>query len=143
MSQVSREDLYRFLARHKLGVLSYVSPAGAPRSAMMGYAVTPEIELIFDTVKSSRKYGDLIARPACAFVVAWEGEKTVQFEGRAEELAGEELARCQEIYFRAFPDGPARLSWPGIVYFVVKPLWVRYTDYLEQPPLIQEFRFGG
>jgi hypothetical protein len=107
----------------------------------VGFAVTEKLEIIFDTVKSSRKYSNLIARAECAFVFGWSGEQTVQYEGIAEELAGESLRRYQDIYFRAWPDGPARLSWPGIVYFVVTPKWVRYSDFDQSSPLIREFTF--
>jgi hypothetical protein len=31
------------------------------------------------------------------------------------------------------------LSWPGIVYFVVRPQWIRYSDFDQEPPLIREF----
>ena len=136
-------DLYRFIAQHTLGVLSTTAQTNTSQSALVGIAVTPELEIIFDTVKTTRKYPNLKARPLCSFVIGWEGEQTVQYEGEAQELQGPELKRCHEVYFRAWPDGPSRLSWPGIVYFVVKPRWVRYSDFAKNPPLIEEFSFGG
>jgi hypothetical protein len=30
------------------------------------------------------------------------------------------------------------MSWPGIVYFVVRPAWIRYSDFDQSPPLIRE-----
>ncbi len=134
-------DLYRFIARCKLGVLSSVAPNGTPQSALVGIAVTEDLEIIFDTVKSSRKYPNLIARPACSFVFGWTGEQTIQYEGVAQELVASPLQRYQEVYFRAWPDGPSRLSWPGIVYFVVRPKWIRYSDFDQNPPIIREFMF--
>jgi hypothetical protein len=74
-------------------------------------------------------------------VIGWAGEQTVQYEGEATELRGPELKRCQDVYFQAWPDGPARLTWPGIVYFVVRPKWICYSDFDQVPPLIQEFTF--
>jgi Pyridoxamine 5'-phosphate oxidase len=138
---VTHADLLHFIAQSKLGVLSSIGPSGTPQSALVGFAVTENLEIVFDTVKSSRKYGNLIAQPACSFVVGWVGEQTVQYEGVAQELAGAALQQYQEIYFRAWPDGPARLKWPGIVYFVVRPKWVRYSDFDQNPPLIREFNF--
>jgi len=138
---VTHTDLFRFIAKSKLGVLSSAGPAGTPQSALVGFAVTEKLEIIFDTVKTSRKYGNLIARPECSFVFGWSGEQTVQYEGLAEELAGAALRAFQDVYFRVWPDGPARLSWPGIVYFIVKPKWVRYSDFDQSPPLIREFTF--
>jgi len=136
-------DLHHFIGRFKLGVLSTIAEAVTPQSALVGIAITPNLEIVFDTVKSSRKYPNLIARPQCSFVIGWAGEQTVQFEGEATNLQGAELKRCQEVYFKAWPDGPARLAWPGIVYFVVKPSWIRYSDFDQNPPLIQEFVFDG
>ena len=134
-------DLYNFIARNKLGVLGSIGDSNAPQSALVGIAVTPQLEIIFDTVKSSRKYKNLITRATCSFVIGWAGEQTVQYEGEAEELSGATLERCQKVYFQAWPDGPSRLSWPGIVYFVVRPRWIRYSDFDQNPPLIQEFTF--
>ncbi len=137
---VSREDLYRFIRQRKLGVVSSMSDASTPQSALIGIAVTPDLEIIFDTTKSTRKYSNLIVRPQCSLVIGWEAEQTLQYEGRAEELQPPDLARYQEIYFQAWPDGPARLTWPGIVYFIVRPLWVRYSDFAQDPPLIEELQ---
>ena len=138
---MTHTDLFRFIAQSRLGVLSSIGPAGTPQSALVGIAVTENLEIIFDTVKSSRIYGNLVASPTCSFVFGWSGEQTVQYEGTAEELVEERLQRYQNVYFRAWPDGPARLSWPGIVYFLVRPKWVRYSDFDQNPPLIREFTF--
>jgi len=138
---MTKADLFNFMAGHKLGVLGSISPTGAPQSALVGIAVTRELEIVFDTVASSRKYANLLANPAASFVVGWAGEVTVQFEGEAFQPMGAELARYQQVYFAAWPDGPDRLSWPGIAYFVVRPQWIRYSDYDRSPPLIEEFKF--
>lgn len=139
---MTEADLHGFLAGQKLGVLGTIGPSGAPQSSLVGIAVTPEFEIVFDTVKLSRKYPNLTARPACSFAIGWTGERTVQYEGVAEELDGAELERCQKVYFQVWPEGPARLSWPGIVYFVVRPRWIRYSDFDPNPPLIQEVSFS-
>jgi Pyridoxamine 5'-phosphate oxidase len=140
---VTEPDLYAFMAKYKLGVIGTNGPLATPQAALVGIAITQQLEIIFDTVKSSRKYPNLIARPACSFVIGgWEpGERTVQYEGEAEELKSPELERYQAIYFNVYADGPARLSWPGIVYFVVRPTWIRYSDFDQNPPLIREFTF--
>lgn len=136
--------LYSFMTRFRYGILSSTSKAGTPQSALVGIATSPDLEIVFDTVKSSRKYSNLIARPACSFVVGgWESEQTVQFEGHATEPEGDELRHYQQIYFGAWPDGPARRSWPGIAYFVVRPRWIRFSDFDKRPPLIEEKPFSA
>ncbi len=62
-TSVAKTDLFEFLERYKLGVLGTVSPEGVPQSALVGIAVTPALEIIFDTVKSSRKFRNLDRKP--------------------------------------------------------------------------------
>jgi general stress protein 26 len=135
------QEVYEFMNKERLAVLSTVTGDGQPQSALMGMAVTPQLEIIFDTVKSSRKYPNLKKNPRVAWVVGCTTEITVQYEGVAEELAGEELAKYKKTYFAAFPDGPVRESWPGITYFVVRPTWVRYCDYNPDSRRIVEKKF--
>jgi hypothetical protein len=73
-----------------------------------------------------------------AFVVGWDQERTIQYEGLADEPQGEELARLKAIYFAHFPDGPARERWDGITYFRVRPTWLRYSDFSAPEPVIVE-----
>jgi pyridoxine/pyridoxamine 5'-phosphate oxidase len=133
------ETALDFARGQRLAVLATVAPAGEPQSALMGVAVTPDFELVFDTVRSSRKYGNLSTNPRVAFVIGCTGEKSIQYEGVAHELSGEELERYLMVYFAAFPDGPERRNWPGMTYFVVRPKWIRYCDYGQRPPAIREF----
>ena len=43
--------------------------------------------------------------------------------------------------FARWPECRSHLSWPGITYFVVRPKWIRYTDFDQNPPFIEEFTF--
>ncbi len=134
---MSPQKLAEFIASCDLAVIGYLSPEGAPQSAVVGFAVTPELEIVFDTVSSSRKYRDLKGDPRCS-VVVWSGEVTVQFEGIAEETVAD---RYKEAYFQKLPDGRERLSRPGITYFLVRPKWIRYSNFGARPPEIEEVSF--
>ncbi len=136
---MTKADLYHFLVKCKLGVLGTIGAEGRPQSSLVGIATTEGLEIIFDTVKSSRKYGNLISKPACSFAIGWSGEQTIQYEGDAVELVGGALDRYQPIYFDAWPECRAHVSWPGITYFLVRPRWMRYSDFDQNPPVIQEF----
>jgi pyridoxine/pyridoxamine 5'-phosphate oxidase len=138
---MTRFELYEFIAEHALGVLGSISAEGMPQSALIGIAVTEELEIIFDTLDSTRKYRNLTSNANASVVIGWEGEKTVQFEGEAFLPKGEELQRYKEVYFAKWPDGPSRQSWPGLVYFVVRPRWIRYSDFDQRPPFIDEHVF--
>ena len=140
---MDKSAVHQFLSRQTLGVVGSISPEGTAQAALVGISVTPELEIIFDTVSSSRKFRNLAANPRCSFVVGWSAEVTVQFEGIAFQPRDTELTRYQQIYFATWPDGPARLSWSDIAYFVVRPKWIRYSDFDQNPPLIEEFHFAG
>ena len=135
---MDRAALVAFMSRFRYGVVSSLSHSGVPQSALVGIAVTPELDIAFDTVKSSRKYANLIEDPRCSMVIGWDGEQTVQLEGLATQPTESELSRYREIYFAVWPECRAHLSWPGIVYFVVRPTWIRYSDFDQHPPLIEE-----
>jgi pyridoxine/pyridoxamine 5'-phosphate oxidase len=126
---MNRAELKAFLQRHRYAVQSSVSADGAPQAAVIGVAVSDELELVFDTLGSSRKALNLRRDPRIALVVGWDEEQTVQLEGVADEPTGGELARCKAVYFAAFPDGPEREAWPDISYFRVKIAWARYSDF--------------
>jgi len=138
---MDRAAIYSFMTQFRYGVISSTSSNGRPQSALVGIAVTQDLEIVFDTVKSSRKYPNLIERPTCSFVVGWGGEQTVQFEGVAIEPEDTELERVQQAYFAVWPDGPERVLWPTIAYFVVQPRWIRFSDFEQIPPLIVEMSF--
>jgi hypothetical protein len=139
---MTRAELFGFMSGCKLGVLGSVSPESVPQSALVGIAVTEELDIVFDTLNTTRKFRNLTANCKASFVIGWAGEKTVQFEGKAFLPEGEELERYKKIYFAAWPDGPARQSWPGITYFVVRPRWIRYSDFDQRPPFVEEQFFG-
>ena len=135
-----KTDLFEFFRRHRYGVVSSVSAAGAPQSAVVGIGVSRDLEIVFDTLRTSRKYPNLIANPA-ASVTVWTGEATAQLDGIAQEPDGAERDRYREIYFETWPDGQDRLNWSGLTHLVIRPKWVRYSDFDQRPPQIEEFTF--
>ena len=137
---MDKRALYDFIRARKFAVMASVTSLRAPEAALVGYALTPEFELVFDTTDATRKCANLRANPNIAFVIGWDGSETVQYEGIADEPAGAERERLKKIYFEAFPDGVSRQEWPGLTYFRVKPRWIRFSSYY-RPRSITEFSF--
>jgi pyridoxine/pyridoxamine 5'-phosphate oxidase len=138
---IGQAALYSFMDACSLAVVASVSKTKEPQAALIGIAVTPDLEIVFDTVKSSRKYRNLISDANAALVIGWAGETTVQYEGRAEELTGAPLERYKKTYFAKWPDCREHERWPDMAYFVVRPKWIRYSDFNQNPPDIQEFTY--
>jgi hypothetical protein len=161
---MNARDLLAFLRTQRLAVQASLAATGMPQAAVVGIAVSDRFEIVFDTVASSRKAVNLRSHPKVALVIGGlmpGDERTVQLEGLADEPAGEELERLKRVadepageelerlkrvYYDVYPDGPSRLSWPGLIYVRVRPTWVRFSDYNQGPPLIVEFtseQLGG
>lgn len=139
---VKKELIYQFIAQQKLGVVSTVNSENKPEAAMVGIAVSEKLEIIFDTVKASRKYKNILRDPDVALVIGWDNEITVQYEGAAEILGdSDEADRLRAVYYHVYPDGKERsATWPGLVHIKVTPKWIRYSDFNE-PLVIEELSF--
>jgi len=126
----------------RYAVQSSIPVDGAPQSAIVGIAVSDAFEIVFDTLASSRKGVNLRRRSDIAFVLgSLEGkdERTVQYEGVADEPTGSERTRLTELYLSVFPDGRQRQEWPGLIYVRATPRWLRYSNYNVDPPEITDF----
>ena len=139
------DALLRFMRETRYAVEATVTPHGAPQAAVIGIAVTDRFEVVFDAIETSRKVQNLRVNRRVAFVIgnSYAGdERTVQFEGLADEPNGPALERVKSAYYEAFPDGRDRLRWPGLTYVRVSPVWLRYSDYNVNPPLVIELGAG-
>lgn len=112
--RVTRAELLAFLRRHRICVQSSISSSGAPQAAVVGFAVSDGVEIVFDTVGTTRKMAHLRRDPRIALVVGWDDEQSVQLEGVADEPQGEDLARLKAVYFQVYPDGVERQAWKDI-----------------------------
>ncbi|HVV65383.1 MAG TPA: pyridoxamine 5'-phosphate oxidase family protein [Rhizomicrobium sp.] len=142
MSAFGLPELLAYMRARRLVVVSTVDANSQPQSALVGIAVTEAFELVFDTLSSTRKHANLLARPQVAVVFSGPGEQTLQYEGEAfaVSLGGEGDAPYRAAYYEAWPDGRERLGWKGLAYWAVRPIWARYSDF-DIGPLIREFRW--
>jgi general stress protein 26 len=140
---VTRAELLQFMRGHRYAVQASVSSRQTAQAAVVGIAVTDDFEIVFDTVATTRKAQNLRHNPAIAFVIGGTAgdERTVQYDGIADEPSGPDLERLAEVYYAQFPDGRQRLSWPGLVYFRARARWIRYTDFSRDPPDVLELDF--
>lgn len=137
-----KDLIYQFITQQKLAVVSTINSHCKPESALVGIAVSINLEIIFDTVTASRKYQNILHNPNVSVVVGWDDEITVQYEGYATVLGKDSDAdNMREIYYRAYPDGRERAdTWPGLVHIKISPKWIRYNNFNE-PTAIKEFTF--
>jgi general stress protein 26 len=142
--RTTKNAVLEFMRSHSVAAEASVSPSGRPQAAVVGFVVTDDFEVFFDTVDSTRKAANLRQNPSISFVIGGFGagdERTVQFQGIVDSPGGAELERLKELYFDRFPDGRDRVNWPGLVYLRARPTWIRFSDFSRAPPEIVEFDF--
>jgi general stress protein 26 len=138
---ITRATLLEFMRSHRYAVAASVGSNGGPQGAVVGIAVSDTFEIVFDTLASTRKAQNLRRQPKLALVVgslAGDDQRTVQYEGVADEPRGADLVRVTDLYLAKFPDGRERQQWPGLIYVRATPTWIRYSDFNQNPPEIVE-----
>lgn len=140
---MKKEDILRFLNKNKHAVISTCGTNGQPESALIGFGETESFELIFGTSHTSRKYQNLQNNNKVAFVIGWEEDfLTVQYEGVATQIFGEELEKYVSIYHKKVPGATQYRNHPNQTYFKVTPTWIRYSDLSDDNhEIIEEFTF--
>ena len=74
-------DLLAFLRRHRLCVQASVASSGSPQGAVVGFAVSDDLEIVFDTLATSRKMKNLRRDPRVAIVVGWDTSRRCRSKG--------------------------------------------------------------
>ncbi len=139
---MTKSTILQFLNANDHAVISTASKDGKPESALIGFGQTDELEIIFGTDASSRKYANLQENNRVAFVIGWDDDFiTVQYEGVAQEINGNELERCLELYHAKVPSAAQYQENPGQRYFKVTPTWIRYSDFSVDDDTKVEFEF--
>src|SRR5436305_9931547 len=102
--RLEKSTLVAFARQHHFCVVSTVSAARAPEAALVNFAVTDDLEIVFYALQDTRKAVNLRSNPRVAIVIGWEDDKTLQYEGIADEPDGSELERLKSVYLAARPD---------------------------------------
>ena len=140
--ETAKRKFHAFIHARSLAVIATTGPDGKPEAALMNIAVTPELEVIFETTDATRKFANLKANSRVSFVIGWDGNETLQYDGVTEWLEGralEEAPRARYA-FRSFRKKLSHQDWPGNHYFWVRPLWIRFSNY-QLPRKVEEYRF--
>ena len=88
-----------FIKKQNLAVLATVGEI-APESSVLEFGENDNLEIILDMYNSSRKYKNMKKNPNVSLVIGWDEDITIQYEGVAKELSGEEKRLQQEIYWK-------------------------------------------
>ena len=134
-------EIFEFIKPQTHAVLATVDEGNRPEAALVEIAVSETLEILFDTISTTRKCENLRKNPNIALVIGHRGAQTLQYEGVADEPKGSDLLMLKKCYFAACPAGESREGWPGLTYFRVKPRWIRLSNYY-RPRSVREMTFS-
>jgi general stress protein 26 len=139
-----KAEMLEYMRGHRLAVIASIGADGEPQSALVGVGSTDGLEVVFDTLSTTRKHANLERDPRIAVTFSGPGEQTLQYEGIAlpVSITSAEDQVYRQAYYEAWPEGRQHLLWRDLVYWRVEPRWARYSDY-ECGPLIVEFHWDG
>ena len=133
--------MLKFIAERDHMVLSSVSQEGVSQSAVVGCGHTDRFELIFGTSIESRKAQNILNNARVSAVIGLDINGTIQYEGEARKLEGDERETYTELYFAKIPPARKNKDKPGQTYFLVTPKWIRHTDIRTSPWTVTELSF--
>jgi len=123
-----------------LAVVSSVND-GKPESALVAFAEMENLQIVFGTSDTTRKYKNLKNNQHISFVIGRDDRDariTIQYEGIAAELAGDEAQKYAALLAEKNPATAKFLNDPHQRYFLVTPTWIRYSNYSGTPREIFE-----
>ncbi len=141
MTAKTKGEIFEFMRSCRQGVIATAGFDGKPEAALLDIAVTPELEIIFETTDATRKIRNLRNNSQVSFVIGWRNNQSLQYDGAVDEPSGHALERITQQYFSIFPEKLSHRDWPGNHYFRVRPSWIRISDY-NSPRTVEEHHFA-
>lgn len=137
----TKQKILEFLKTHSDCVLATTNLRGLPEAATVGFSESQDLELVFGTSQNTRKFANIAHEPHVAVVVGFSGDTTVQYEGIASLLMEPELSQRLKRHFEKIPEVEQYRNSPRQVYLKIKPIWIRYTNYADQPAVEELVEF--
>jgi uncharacterized pyridoxamine 5'-phosphate oxidase family protein len=138
---MNKAAVSEFLKTFETCVVATVNEKGEPNAATVGFSHDEDFSILIGTNRMTRKYANLQANPKIALVVGTEGVATVQYEGTARNVTARGLGERLSRHFEKVPGAKRFIGDENQIYFVIMPTWLRFTNYIEKPPVfeMQEF----
>lgn len=138
-----KSKILDYIKKQKLAIISTIGKKRKPESAVVAFSETEDLEIIFGTFCTTRKYKNLKYNKDVSVVIGWNEVEniTVQYEGIAKEVKNEELEKCRQIQLKKNPSSKKYAFDKNQTYFMIKPKWIRYSNFFKEPEEIFEIFF--
>ncbi len=141
MTQDQEQKIINLLDKNEFGVIATNCSGRAPESAVVAVSnTTSDLQIIFGTFKASRKYANILTDNKVSLAVGWDNQtkQTMQIEGLATEVSPEQRGEIEDIHCKKNPSSERFRGNLQQSYFLIKPTWIRYSDYSVSPQEVWE-----
>lgn len=136
---INKNDVLEFIKKQSLAVISTVTPDHKSESAVMAYSVKDDLTLIMSTEPNTRKYQNIQNNQYVSVVIGGlKDDPTLQIDGIAKILNTLEETEAKTFALAQHPELKDYLS-TTCKFFTISPVWLRYSDFSQNPPEIVEF----
>ena len=136
----SRSELYEWLDKQMLGVISTLGEDGYPNSATVAFSQDENMNFVIITDGESRKARNIARDGRAALTITNEDDRyTLQLEGDACQLAWDEFEQYSEHHYQKLPFSLPFKDIPGQTPFVIVPTHMRFSDVSVRPWELTEY----
>ncbi len=136
----SLDSIVAFARANPLGVVATVAPDGAPEAALIDLITLDNGTVTFLAHRAARKLVNLATEGRVAVVIGTGGPVTIQIEGHARVVEGEEREVWAKRTTDVQPGSP--VDREDFALIVISPVWLRYYDGSTRPPAIEEMKLS-
>lgn len=132
MTTEQKDKILNFLKNTKIGVIAtHAHDRQYPESAVITISETPDLHIIFNSSKLSRKNKNILVNNKVSISSGfnWEAMQTLQIEGNAYIITDE--GRVSTMIDNHFEKNPHLLVYRNDKereFVEVVPKWIRYSD---------------
>lgn len=122
---MTKDEVLKFVEGQRFCVMATAGADGKPEAAFIGFSINEELEVTIGTSKQSRKYRNLAVNPRVSLVFNFDGKRTLQYEGTAQEIPGGAASERVQQHFAKVPGTEKFKDEPDQTWFVITPSWCR------------------
>jgi uncharacterized pyridoxamine 5'-phosphate oxidase family protein len=138
----TQTEVYDFLQdpSRQHGVLGYLDADGNPDAAFIGFSATPELDILFGTSDTSRKFSRIHDNAHVSFNVTDKDKRyTVQLKGLVQEITKDDLSPFEHNHYNKLGEASRKFKdMPDQHFFLITPSWLRFTDCSGYPWAVTE-----
>lgn len=136
----TKSELYDWLDKHILCVISTIGEGGYPNSATVAFSQTEDLQFFIMTDEASRKAKNIERDSRVAMTITNEDDRyTVQLEGDAKIVSWDEFKPYETRHFKKLPNSLPFRDLPGQTPILINPTHIRFSDVSVRPWGITEY----